>query len=205
MSSPIDSLRPDLDGFNASAYPLDVRGWGSDAPIFQRLLARTRPRLIVEVGSWLGASAIHMAGVCNALHLDCPIVCIDTWLGSYEFISAGDARDLRLLYGYPQVYYQFLANVVQCGHQDRIIPFPQTSLTALRWLYHQGVRADLIYLDGSHDARDVTADIAAALPVLSERGVLFGDDYDSWPDVRRAVEACGRSFDVEDNRYWVLR
>lgn len=208
MPSPLDILRPDLDGFNSTAWPDDRQGWGSTAPIFQRLIARVRPRLIVEVGTWKGASALHMAACCDALDLDCPIVCVDTWLGAGEFIGVpfGDAeRGLRSIYGWPQVYYQFLANVVTAGQQDRIIPFPQTSLIAARWLYQQGVRADLIYIDGSHDAADVTADIAAYSKLLSGRGVLFGDDFDCWPDVRRAVQGIGRAFDVEDGRYWVLR
>ena len=206
MTSPLDILRIDADGFIASAYPDDRQGWNSDAPIFRRLIARVRPRLIVEVGTWKGASALHMAAVCDDLDMACPIVCVDTWLGAYEFIGSQDAdRDLMRIHGWPGVYYQFLANVVRAGQQDRIRPFPQTSLIAARWLWHHDIRADLIYIDGSHDAADVAADIQSYTPLLSERGVLFGDDFDHWPDVRRGVASVGRTFDVEDDRYWVMR
>ena len=208
MHSALERLRPDLTGFDATRYPLDLQGWGSDAPIFADLIAWTRPRLIIEVGSWKGASAIHMAGICAAQGLEAQILCVDTWLGAGEFITAapGDPeRDLRRVHGWPTVYYQFLANVVQTGHAGRIVPFPQTSQIAARWLAAQGVRAELIYIDGSHDAADVRQDIEAYVPLLQRGGVLFGDDYDCWPSVRQAVEESGRAFDVTDGRYWVLR
>jgi len=207
MPDALDKLRPDLDGFMASAYPNDVQGWGSDAPIFAELIEQVRPRLIVEAGTWKGASVLHMARVCDELGLDTRILCVDTWLGAYEFIGAdGDeTRDLRRVYGWPQIYFQFLANVVKAGQQTRIIPFPQTSLIAARYLWHHQVRAELIYIDGSHDAEDVAADIRAYWPLLKPGGVLFGDDYDSFEDVRRALAATGHAFDVVGGRYWVMR
>ncbi|MGH8597034.1 MAG: class I SAM-dependent methyltransferase, partial [Gammaproteobacteria bacterium] len=206
MLDAIDSLRPDLDGFNSLAWPLDLSGWGSDAPLFKQLIEEMRPRLIIEVGTWKGASAIHMARICDQLGIATRIVCIDTWLGAYEFISAGDdARDLKKVLGYPNIYYQFLANVVQTGHERRIIPFPQTSLIAARYLWHHQIRADLIYIDGSHDYDDVAADIRAYWPLLRRGGVLFGDDYESFNDIRRAVNESAHMFTLHGGRYWEMR
>jgi hypothetical protein len=206
MPDALDSLRPDLDGFISGAYADDVQGWGSDAPIFRALIEQVQPRLIIEVGSWKGASALHMAAQCDALDLDTRILCVDTFLGAYEFIAAGDdARNLMKVYGWPNVYYQFLANVIRANQLSRIIPFPQTSLIAARYLWHHQIRADLIYIDGSHDERDVYADICAYWPLLRRGGVLFGDDYESFEGVRRAVETCGHAFDLAGGRYWVMR
>lgn len=205
MPDALDRLRPDLLDFDMVDYPLDVQGWGSDAPIFRELIEQLRPRLIVEVGSWKGASALHMAAVCDALDLETRILCVDTWLGAYEFIGATSERDLQTLHGYPRVYYQFLANVVRSGQQRRIIPFPQTSLIAARYLWHHQIRADLIYIDGSHDEQDVAADIHAYWPLLRKGGVLFGDDYDSFEEVRQAVSASGHVFELHGGRYWVMR
>jgi hypothetical protein len=207
MPDALDRLRPDLTGFDAHAYLVDVQGWGADSLIFAELIAETQPRLIVEVGSWKGASALHMASVCDDLDLDTRICCVDTWLGAYEFIGAGDdlTRDLRLVHGYPSVYYQFLSNVVRSGHVSRIVPFPQTSLIASRYLWHHQIRAELIYIDGSHDAEDVLSDIRAYWPLLRKGGVLFGDDYDSWEGVRRAVGVSGHPFELVKGRFWVMR
>jgi hypothetical protein len=183
------------EGFDAAAYPLDLQGWGSASPAFRELIAAVRPRLIVEVGTWKGASAIHMAEILAAEKSDAQILCVDTWLGALEFWTdqADSARygSLRLRHGWPQVYYQFLANVVHRGQQARITPFPQTSATAALWLRYFGLKAELIYVDGSHEEEDVYADILAYWEALAPRGVLFGDDWD-WDGVRLAVERFAR-------------
>jgi hypothetical protein len=177
-------------GFDASVLPLDLHGWGSDSPAFRELILRIKPRLIVEVGTWKGASAIHMADIIAESGLSSQILCVDTWLGALEFwTDTGDAdryRALKLRHGWPQVYYQFLANVCHRGHQPRIIPFPQTSATAALWLRYFGITADLIYLDGSHEEDDVYGDCLGYWETLAPRGVMFGDDW-SWDGVRLAV------------------
>jgi hypothetical protein len=102
------------------------------------------------------------------------------------------------------VYYQFLANIVQADLQDVIIPFPQTSPIAARWLSQFGVRADLIYIDGSHDEPDVRCDLESYRPLVADGGCLFGDDI-NWDSVRRAVDGlwCGR-YEVCGS-FWVVR
>ncbi len=209
IRSMIHAVDP-YERFDAAALPLDLQGWGSDTPAFKEIITKVRPRLIIEVGSWKGASAIHMADIVAAEKLDAHIVCIDTWLGALEFWT--DQSDptrfgsLKLKNGWPQVYYQFLANVVHKGHQSRITPFPQTSATAALWLRNYGVKADLIYVDGSHEEDDVYADIIGYWDALAPRGVLFGDDWE-WAGVRLAVERFAREQNVRIRHVadkWVL-
>ena len=178
-------------GFAYATIPFDDQGWGSRSPAFAKLVARIRPRLCIEVGTWKGASAIELASHLEHLGLtDSKILCIDTWLGALEMW--GDHSDnerhgsLALKHGYPQLYYQFLANVCHKGMQQRIIPFPLPSVTAAQWLSLRGVRAELIYIDGSHEEEDVFADLTDYWDLLAAGGVMFGDDY-SWTGVRMAV------------------
>lgn len=200
-------------GFDHTRYPLDLRGWGSLDPNFETLIRETKPRLIIEVGSWKGASAIHMAEMCRALALECRIICVDTWLGAIEFLYDKNDEDryvsLQKSHGYPTVYYQFLANVVHKGLQDFIIPFPQTSTLAARFLATQGVTADLVFIDGSHDDTDVYQDLQNYWPLVSESGYMFGDDYDDhWPGVRMAVNNFAVDVGVElgfTERQWMLK
>jgi len=168
---------------------------------------------VIEVGSWKGASAIHMARRLEDLGLGAEIVCVDTWLGAIEFLDNKEDLDryvsLRLRHGYPTVYYQFLANVVKTGFQNVITPFPQTSLIAARWLRKHNVQAQLIYIDGSHEEEDVLSDLTHYWPVLAPDGIMFGDDFnEAWPGVRSAVRAfCelyGCELVVSDGR-WVVR
>ena len=183
------------EGFQFGDYPPDLSGWGGDSPAFAELITKLRPKLIVEVGSWKGASAVTMAEALKSGGLDGKILCIDTWLGALEFwMDQSDPErflSLKCRHGYPQVYFQFLANVCHSGHQDRIVPFPIDSATAALWLLSQGVSADLIYIDGSHEEEAVYQDLLDYSAVLRPGGILFGDDWE-WSGVRAAVERFAR-------------
>ena len=169
-------------------YPLDV-SWSNGIPIigneiFERVFVNQhqRPSLVIEVGSWKGASAIKMADYVAA---NGTIVCVDTWLGSYEMYQFPDMYRKN---GYPQVYYQFLSNVIHSGKQNIIVPMPITSHVAALLLSSWGVKADAIYLDASHDYHDAKRDLEDYWPLVKDGGVLFGDDYsDGFPGVKRAA------------------
>jgi hypothetical protein len=194
--------------------PVDLQGWNSEAPLFAELIAETRPRTILELGSWKGASAIHMGRLCRELGLQTTIVCVDTWLGSLEFVGQPSdhySRGLRRRHGWPQVYYQFLSNVVHAGLQGVIVPFPQTASHACDWLLGHGLQFDLAYVDGAHDFTSVQDDITNAMGLLrtnleeTQVGRLFGDDYgDDWPGVSKAVQAMFPADDVQVvGQHWV--
>jgi Methyltransferase domain len=180
------------EGFNFPSLPFDAHGWGGQSPAFRELISQAKPRLIVEVGTWKGASALEMAGITRDLGLPTQIVCIDTWLGALEFWT--DHTDvkrylsLQLRNGYPSVYYQFLANVCHQGFQDRIVPFPQTASNAALWFRYYGIAADMIYLDASHEEEDVYQDLCNYWEIVADNGLIFGDDYHDWDGVRLAVD-----------------
>jgi hypothetical protein len=179
------------EGFHHQAFPEDLTGWGGDSPAFAELIREKRPGFIIEVGSWKGASAVTMADSMKAEGLDGQILCIDTWLGALEFWS--DQTDperfgaLECKHGFPSVYYRFLANVCHRGHQQRIVPFPMTSTAAALWLMRTDLRADLIYIDASHEEEDVYQDLLDYHGLLAPGGIIFGDDW-GWSGVRAAVE-----------------
>jgi SAM-dependent methyltransferase len=196
--------------FDASAHQPDLDGWGSKHEIFGRVLQRVDARDILEIGSWKGASAIHMAQIQQRLgRRGSEIVCVDTWLGSLEFWTnhADPSRygALNLCLGYPTVYYTFLRNVQAMGFAPVITPFPVTSAIAARFFQVNELTFDVIYVDGSHDYDDVSADLAAYWPLVRPSGVMFGDDYSPhWPDVIAAVDDfAGSRLEVFDER-WVL-
>ena len=108
------------EGFDPGSHPDDLSGSGVNPadPLFEEIIRKLSPGVIVEVGSWLGASAIHMAKIVKSLGLGTRIICVDTWLGSPEHFlgSRPEWREkLRQQHGYPRLYYTFLANVVRQG------------------------------------------------------------------------------------------
>lgn len=168
--------------FNYKQYQSKTTGWNVDNKLFESLIKKTQPKIILELGSWYGASAISMGQIVQKLQLNTKIICVDTWLGSSEFIGLYETdpeRQLLPLYGYPSAYYQFLANVCHNGLQDIIIPFPQVIQLACQWLKKQNITADLIYIDGSNDTMDVYNDILYSWPILNTNGIMFGDDYNN--------------------------
>jgi len=178
--------------FDADAIGSDMQGWGSQSPLFAEVIDKLKPREIVEVGTWKGASAIHMARLAQAHQPDAVVLCIDTWLGSMEHWDFDDVRrDLDREHGFPRVYHHFLANVVKSGLTNHVFGLPLSSLTAAQLLLKRGVQADLIYIDAGHAEREVFMDIDAFWPVLRPGGIMIGDDF-SWPEVQRAVHRFAR-------------
>lgn len=179
------------EGFRPEDWPDDSSGWGSDSAAFGELVEELKPSRLIEVGTWKGGSALTLAGHLDRLGLDAEILCVDTWLGALEMWTDLDDPDrhgsLNLRHGYPSLYYTFLGNVVRAGHQHRITPFPVPSVTAAQWCAMNGVKADLIYIDGSHEEDDVYQDLVSWWDLVRTGGVLFGDDW-TWDGVRLAVE-----------------
>ena len=149
-----------------------------------------------------------MAKVVADLNLPTKIYCVDTWLGAREFIGDDSPeRNLMLKNGYPQVYYQFLSNVVHNNVQSIISPFPTTTTIAARYFKDKGIKAELIYIDASHDPQDVQLDLINYYPLVTEHGVLFGDDF-TWNGMSETISKFCKdnkaSFYVLENNFWVI-
>ncbi len=201
--------RNPYEGFDPTPFPLDLQGGGGD-PVISQVVESTGARLVIEVGSWKGSSAIQMAETLRNRQVDGVVVCVDTWLGGLEHMMDYPGWELHPYYrnGYPMLFYQFLANVMNRGCQDHIVPFPNTSLIGARWFAKQKIQADVIYVDGSHEEDDVYLDLKSYWPILRPGGVLFGDDWNTtWYGVICAVNRFAREYSLEihhaPNR-WIL-
>lgn len=197
---------------NLQLLPLDLTGWNGQSDVFFHLINSVKPNTIIEVGTWKGLSAINMGKTVQRLGLNTQIHCVDTWLGANEFwtrLNHSAERNLLLRHGYPQVYYQFLSNVVHMGLQDIILPFPNTSENGFRYFQYHNVTADMIYIDASHEEDDVYRDVKNYYEILNKNGVIFGDDYtNDWPgvvnSVNRFAEENGLTVTVLENNFWVI-
>lgn len=177
-------------GFPVDEYPPDLQGWGSKDPVFEEIIQDIRPRIIIEVGSWKGASAIHMGAICRRHDVPTEIICVDTWLGSAELITTRAKPEwrtsLNYRYGYPQLFYTFIRNVIEHHLAEVITPFPASSDVAFYALKRLGIQGDLIYIDGGHEYDSVLRDLELYRQLLAPEGTLMGDDFKS-PGVERAV------------------
>lgn len=134
---------------------------------------------IIEIGSYEGLSASWIAE--NLLiNPESRLYCIDTFEGSVEHSEAQKKNLLE----------SFLSNVACTQKEEQIICIQQDSFSALADLYTNGLRADIIYIDGSHLAKDVLADLVIAWKLLKTNGLLIADDY-LWKDPQLANNLIG--------------
>lgn len=162
-------------------------------PIFKEIVKQVRPETIIEVGSYIGYSAVKMADYCKEEGLtDTSIICVDPWLDVSNPIDFNNRIN-----GYPALYYKFLYNVKHHGHSDMVIPFPMPALTAYRYLAAANVKADLIYIDGSHEYDDVYLDVSRYITLLNQGGIIFGDDW-TWEGVEKGVLDVCRDSNIQN-------
>jgi hypothetical protein len=178
-----------------------VEGWGSTSSVIKNTIQYFEPKSIVEVGTWLGASALFMSQYSTA-----DIICVDTYLGSNEILW----RDGNVKVGqeFDSIYKQFCINVTKNFLNDQISPLPMTSSSAAQLFSHFGVTIDMVYIDAGHSEREVYADLEDWWPLTNK--VLIGDDYsENWPGVVRAVKRfCAENkltFEVADSKYSISK
>jgi predicted O-methyltransferase YrrM len=107
--------------------------------------------LMIEVGCYEGRSALWFLE--NILtETTSSIICID-----------------------PYIKPSFEGNTILFKHKIRVIKQP--SQRALRDTFFTDAKADLIYIDGSHNAADVLEDAILCFRILKKNGILIFDDY----------------------------
>ncbi|CAK9143641.1 unnamed protein product [Ilex paraguariensis] len=187
-----------------------IKGWGSNGAVFENLIRKVKPRTIIEVGTFLGASALHMAGLIRQLGLDeTQILCVDDFRGWPNFRDR--FRDIKMLNGDVMLLYQFMQNVVNLNATESVVFMPFSSGSTLEKLCEWGVFGDLIEVDAGHDFHSAWSDINRAYKILRRPGgVIFGHDYFTSADnkgVRRAVNMFARVHGLRvqlDGQHWVL-
>jgi Methyltransferase domain/Glycosyl transferase family 2 len=191
----------------------DLQGWNSNHPIFRECVSMCRPTIIFDVGVWKGGSTVTLANLLRDLVIDGAVIAIDTFLGSPEHWKRdrqdGMFASLRLKYGYPNLYWQFLSNIKHCRCEDYVVPLAQTTENAAVILKHHNVEADLIHLDAAHEYGAVLRDALSYWDLLKPGGIFIGDDYhDSWPGVVRAANELADRLAVKLEIHkpkWIVR
>lgn len=139
--------------------------------------------MLVEVGSLLGKSACYLGTI---LPSGTRLWCVDEW--PLDYVSEGGVC-IENPYGI------FMANVAQCGVSDKLTPLQKSSLDAAKEFAEASLHA--VFIDASHDYKDVKADIEAWRPKVGRFGYIGGHDYGStYPGVKRAVDEIFSEIEV---------
>lgn len=173
-----------------SDLQLDMEGFASEHPMFDWALEQAQPNLVIEVGTWKGASLANMHKISRQLGLDTYFISIDTWLGSNAPYWERDKHrpSLQITAGYPTMFRQFAFNMTTLGLEQSVTAMPMTASCAFDILADIGAVADLIYIDAGHHFYEAHTDISLFYDLLRPGGIMLGDDYiETFPGVVQAV------------------
>lgn len=160
-----------------------------------RIMPENRKLIVVELGSWVGHSAIAMAQALQRDYCtDFTIYCVDNFLGGNEVqrqAAKGDAAWLA-----------FQKNTA--GYRIEVCRGDTVEIGKL-W---DGPKIDVLYVDADHSYEGCKADIETWFPHVADGGVIVGHDYNCLFDgVKRAVHEIfgwdGRVY--TENSVWVTR
>ena len=162
-------------------FYFNIPGWFAFHDVYDRavaLLGRDGAHF-VEVGCWEGRSAAYMGvNIVNSGHA-IRFDCVDTWEGSTEHVDSTEKAE---------IYDKFLDNMGNFGSELDYQAMRKESTVAAADYADSSL--DFVFLDASHDADSVYADIQAWRPKLKPEGVLAGDDA-AFVGVREALLRSG--------------
>lgn len=142
-------------------------------PTWTKILQRVDPTTelhFLEIGSFEGRSSVWFAD--NYLHHpSSTITCIDTWQGGEE------VERMNLPFDFDVIKQNFIHNVSVSKYPHKFKTYIGPSIKYLPYLIEQKNKFDFVYLDGSHEARDVFYDLALSYLMLKPLGVIVFDDY----------------------------
>jgi len=155
--------------------PAAIPGWFNHGAKILELLDQHRPAVGVELGTWLGASAIPVAR--SMRRWRGTLTCVDTWAGAVDGNPAIPASPWMLL--------TCARNLVDAGVSANVRLLPATTLAAAA-AWREPI--DYLYVDADHTYESVLADLRAWVPFVKPGGLILGDDYenDMYPGVKQA-------------------
>lgn len=200
LSAPYDQLRL-LQPFRMSwklGPPKAKFDEFEHAPFMEQLIRHIGAKTVIELGSYLGGSAIYIA---QCLPEGGRHYCVDHWESPESLWDAPPYAKGLAPSDANGVYGQFLSNMIHAGTADTVIPVRMCTEKAVGYFLENRIVPDLVYVDAAHDEASVYADLSAYFPMIRGRGVICGDD---WNHSERSVEKAVRRFAEENGlKIWV--
>lgn len=185
-----------------------MHGWFLDTHIrvFEALLRDRSPSIILELGSWYGASTRWLAERCP----DATVYAVDLWSDDFildeqrdHYSTMGNNKLKRMLKSHP-LWPTFVANL---WDMKNVVPLRMRTDDGVKALSEAGLMPDLVYVDADHHYQPAKDDIVQSLTHFPD-AIIVGDDYGHYDSVRRAVTEAALQFNkvvhVDQNHCWAL-
>ena len=141
------------------------------------------PRIIVEVGSWLGKSTSVLGQY--AKESGGIVFAVDWWQDNPEVGLMTDRMD---------VFNQFKDNMKELGLDRVVIPMPMLSFQAVEPIADNSI--DMVFIDANHRYSSVKEDIDNWLFKVKRGGVMCGHDFEDFRYDEKYIEQ-----DVHDHKH----
>ena len=171
-----DDLRGEWEAASSEIRKVfeDVNKAGAVNPGVRRalwyLIRRSRPKSVLEIGTHIGGSTLHIAMGLRACRTAARFITVDR-------IDVNDAASRPWTrHGASRSPRETLAQLDLAG-ATRFV-----TASALDYLAKREAEFDFIFLDGDHEARSVYREIPLALKALRPDGCLLLHDY--FPDLK---------------------
>lgn len=134
------------------------RHWDKHLSKFTEL---AEPIHAMEIGSYEGDATVWLLNNLCSKNVKSSVYCLDTWTGSPEYVNIN------------------FMDIEKTGHSSQVKKIKGLSYGSLVKLLAQEILPEfhVIFIDASHEARDVLADAVLAWPLLKRGGILIFDDY----------------------------
>ncbi len=144
---------------------------GDEKIAIYRLVRELKPQVIVEVGSYLGASSSFMAQAAIGTNPNCRLHCIDTWQN--DAMPEG-SRDTFAEFTHNTLRYQSVIHAIRKRSDDAARNFNE--------------KIDLLFIDGDHEYEGVKLDWDCWSPHLKDNATIVLHDIGWATGVQRLVE-----------------
>jgi len=165
-------------------YYLEIPGWFSFKEIYSDMVKRFPDGAhFIEVGSWMGKSAVFMGVEILNSGKDIKFECIDNWAyedKNYKWVNPA-FKEYSL-----KAFDTFKENIKPLSS---IIKYHRMDSVDAAALYDDD-SLHFVFIDASHEFDDVRNDLKSWFPKVKVGGVIAGDDYSKelWPGVVKAVD-----------------
>lgn len=180
------------------------------------LISTHEPQFWLELGAFVGGSALKVAKSIKSKNTNTGIICCDPFCGDVNMwdwemdskvlgSNGIPYKFLALENGLPTIYQRFLANVLFNGYSDLITPIQTTSIVGIKLIERLFTQnrisnlPDVIYLDSAHEVDETYLELVKAWNLLPKGGVLLGDDW-GWESVRDDVIKFSKKISVDIDR-----
>lgn len=135
--------------------------WRQHIPFAFFLMAVMRPKKVVELGSYLGASFFAFCQAAEEFKIECECYAIDTWEGDkHAGHYTNEVYDIVRRAHVPYAHFAYLLRMTF----DKAAELDEVN------------NIDLLHIDGLHTYEAVKHDFETWLPKMSEQGVIIFHD-----------------------------